>query len=144
MELYYGYLFRFSLLILAVIIVIYVIRSIVGPALADRILAVNAIGTCTILAIAILSLTMQEAYLLDVCLVYAMLSFLAIIVLSAFVTREKIELDETGGAGWTEEEKEILTQATELADGSFIDPLFEVVEETEEDQGDGLKEKEEA
>lgn len=144
MELYYQYLFRFSLLILAVIIVIYVVRSIVGPALADRILAVNAIGTSTILAISILSLSMQESYLLDVCLVYAMLSFLAIIVLTAFVTREKIELDESGGAGWTPDEAQILTQALRQDEGHFIDPLFDVEEGTDSDQGDGLKEKEEA
>ena len=77
MEQYYRGLFILCLIILAVIILIYVIRSIIGPKLTDRIIAVNAIGTLTIVAIVLL----KESYLLDVCLIYAMLSFLAVVVL---------------------------------------------------------------
>ncbi len=53
-----------------------------GPRLADRIVAINMIGTMTIVEIAILSLYMRESYLLDVCLIYAMISFLAVVVLT--------------------------------------------------------------
>ena len=81
MEQYYRGLFILWLIILAVIILIYVIRSIIGPKLTDRIIAVNAIGTLTIVAIAILAMLLKESYLLDVCLIYAMLSFLAVVVL---------------------------------------------------------------
>ena len=95
MDIWYNRLFIGCLIMLAVIMVIYVVRSIVGPVLADRILAVNAIGTLTIVAVAILAVSKQESYLLDVCMVYAMLSFLALVVLTALMTKERLErLDE--------------------------------------------------
>ena len=71
---------------IAVLIVACLIRSVLGPRVTDRIVAVNSIGTMTIIIIAILSVLMEEAYLLDVCLIYAMLSFVAVIVLTKIYT----------------------------------------------------------
>ena len=48
----------------------------------DRIVAVNMIGTITICIVCILALKLAEGYLADVALIYAMLSFLAVVVLS--------------------------------------------------------------
>ena len=48
----------------------------------DRILAINMIGTLTIIMIAILSLYLEESFLLDIDLIYSMLSFLAVVVLT--------------------------------------------------------------
>lgn len=71
---------------IAVLIVACLVRSALGPRVTDRIVAVNSIGTMTIVIIAILSVLMDEAYLLDVCLIYAMISFVAVIVLTKIYT----------------------------------------------------------
>lgn len=74
------------MLAVAVLILFCLIRAVRGPCVTDRIVAVNMIGTMTIGTIAILSDTLEESYLLDVCLIYAMISFLAIVVLTKVYT----------------------------------------------------------
>ena len=71
---------------IAVLIVACLIRSVLGPRVTDRIVAVNSIGTMTITIIALFSVLLKEAYLLDVCLIYAMISFTAVIVLTKIYT----------------------------------------------------------
>ena len=71
---------------IAVLIVACLIRSVLGPRVADRVVAVNSIGTMTIVVIALLSVMLEEAYLLDVCLIYAMISFVAVVVLTKIYT----------------------------------------------------------
>ena len=74
-----------------------VIRSIIGPRSTDRILSVNMLGTMTICSIAVLSVLLDEGYLADVALIYAMISFVAVLMMaSVFVpSRPKApELDE--------------------------------------------------
>ena len=58
------------------------IRAIIGPRIADRIVSVNMMGTIVMVMIAILALMQEEGYLVDICLIYAMISFLAVIVLT--------------------------------------------------------------
>lgn len=70
------------MLVIGALIILCLIRAILGPRLADRIVAINMIGTMTIVEIAILALFMRESYLFDVCLIYAMISFLAVVVLT--------------------------------------------------------------
>ena len=71
-----------ALLFLAVMLILCLIRAILGPRIADRLVAVNMMGTMVMVIIAILSLLMQEGYLVDICLIYAMISFLAVIILT--------------------------------------------------------------
>ncbi len=70
------------LIVLALLVVLTFIRVIKGPRLADRVVGVNVIGTLTIMMICVLSLMLAEGYLLDVALIYAMISFLAVVVLT--------------------------------------------------------------
>lgn len=72
--------------VLAVLSILCLIRCIRGPRISDRVLAVNMIGTLTIVMVAVLVLALGEGYLADVALVYAMISFLAVIVLSKVYT----------------------------------------------------------
>lgn len=58
------------------------IRAIKGPRIADRIVAVNMMGTMVMVIIATLAFVMKESYLVDICLIYAMVSFLAVIVIT--------------------------------------------------------------
>ena len=77
----YEVLFIAALVILAVFLMLSLVRAIIGPRVSDRIVAINMMGTQTLAIIAILAVMKQEGYLVDICLIYAMTSFLAVIVL---------------------------------------------------------------
>lgn len=78
----YHMFFTAALIFLAVMVVLCLIRAIIGPRIADRIVSVNMMGTMVMVMIAILALMLEEGYLADICLIYAMISFLAVIVLT--------------------------------------------------------------
>lgn len=59
-------------------------RAAVGPTLQDRVLAVNVLGTNTVVVLALLSVGLDVPALLDVALVYALLNFLMAIAISKF------------------------------------------------------------
>lgn len=69
-------------IILALMVFMCLIRAIKGPKIADRIVAVNMMGTLTMVIIAILAVKMNEGYLVDICIIYAMISFLAVTLLT--------------------------------------------------------------
>ncbi len=82
---------------MVILIFLCLIRAIRGPRLTDRIISGNMIGTMTIISIALLSVLLKESYLLDVCLIYAMVSFIGVIVLTKVymgVYREKKKKQE--------------------------------------------------
>ncbi len=72
-----GALIWFSILILAMLI-----RSVLGPRITDRILCINMIGTMVICCITILSRMLNEGWLNDVALIYAMISFISVLILA--------------------------------------------------------------
>ena len=53
----YGYLYTAVLCVLAVLIVLCFIRAIKGPSIADRIVAINMIGTQIIIMIGVMTVT---------------------------------------------------------------------------------------
>ena len=71
-----------ALIVLAVMLMLCLLRSVRGPRVADRIVAVNMMGTIVMVMIAILAVKMEEGYLVDICLIYAMVSFLSVIVIT--------------------------------------------------------------
>lgn len=93
----YDILLICCIMALAILIILSIIRSVLGPRIADRVIAVNMVGTMTIIIIAILSVYLKENYLVDVSLIYAMISFLAVIVLCKVyigVYMEKMENEQ--------------------------------------------------
>ena len=72
----------FSMIFLGITMCFCLLRGILGPRFTDRVVAVNIIGTKAILLIAALSLFLDKPYLLDVCLIYALMSFMAVVVLA--------------------------------------------------------------
>ena len=82
LEVAYRSLYVFALCFLAIMLVFCLIRSIRGPKIADRIVAVNMMGTMVMVIIVVLSLLLNEGYLVDICIIYAMISFLAVVVLT--------------------------------------------------------------
>lgn len=98
----YHVFFLAVLIFLAVMVVLCLIRAIIGPRIADRIVAVNMTGTMVMVIIAILALMLEEGYLADICLIYAMISFLSVIVLTKVylgVYRERKEKGEDRDGG---------------------------------------------
>ena len=82
----YSWFFYGILSVLAVMLVLCLIRAAIGPRIADRLVAVNMIGTMVIASIATLAVVKDEGYLVDICLIYALISFLAVIVLTRIYT----------------------------------------------------------
>ena len=73
------------------------LRAIRGPRMADRILGINMTGSLTTAAIALLAGLLDQSWLLDVCLIYCMISFLAVVVLAKISIashEEKEEFDD--------------------------------------------------
>ncbi len=95
-ELAYQYLFLSALIVLGILLGIVLIRSIIGPRITDRILCINMIGTLVICMIAILSQRQDEGYLVDISLIYAMISFLSVLILASVYIRGRHSSDQEG------------------------------------------------
>lgn len=79
---YYHLLYVAALILLAVGIFFALLRAIKGPRISDRIMGVNMSGTMAIACLAILAVDLKQSWLLDVSLIYGMISFLAVVVLA--------------------------------------------------------------
>lgn len=89
----FEWVFHIILIVLAIMLVLCLIRAIIGPRIADRLVAVNMMGTMVMVIISILALIMNEGYLVDICLIYAMISFLAVVVLTRVYTGVHLEAE---------------------------------------------------
>ena len=78
----YRILYCIALIILAVSLGVLLARSIRGPGVTDRLLCINMIGTLVIAAIVILSKLLGETWLLDVALIYTMISMVSVLILA--------------------------------------------------------------
>lgn len=78
----YSILYNGALIVIGVLLLFTLIRAIRGPRIADRIIAVNMMGTLVVITICALAFLMNEGYLVDVAIVYTMLSFLAVVLLT--------------------------------------------------------------
>lgn len=77
----YAWMMLSAMIVLGICLFVCLIRAVRGPKIADRVIAVNMIGTVTIMLILFLALLLKEGYLVDIALIYAMLSFLAVVLL---------------------------------------------------------------
>lgn len=75
-----------AMTVLVVLAILCLVRCIRGPRVSDRVLAVNMVGTLTIIMVGVMVVMLGEGYLADVALVYAMISFLAVVVLCKVYT----------------------------------------------------------
>ncbi|WP_440767308.1 cation:proton antiporter [Natronorubrum sp. DTA7] len=71
-----------ALLVVLAIVMFY--RAVVGPTTQDRLLAVNVLGTNTVVILALLAAGLDEPWFLDIALIYALLNFLMAIAISKF------------------------------------------------------------
>lgn len=68
--------------VLLAIVVLY--RAVRGPTMQDRVIAVNVLGTNTVVILALLSVALDVPSFLDIALVYALLNFLVAVAISKF------------------------------------------------------------
>lgn len=77
-----------ALVIFSILAFVYCVKE---KKFADKLVAVNLIVTFSISFICLLSLWLAQDYILDVALVYAVLSFLAVIVVCRQLERSRID-----------------------------------------------------
>lgn len=59
-------------------------RVLVGPTIQDRVIAINVIGTSTVIIIALLSAGLGRPEYLDIAIVYALLNFVLSLAVARF------------------------------------------------------------
>lgn len=91
----YFYLYIAVLLGLGAAAVVALIRSITGGNIIGRFIGVNMLTTITVIIICVLALLFRESYLPDIAVIYALLSCIAVVLLS----RIYINLYKKGGKG---------------------------------------------
>ena len=92
----YQTLYTIVLVALSVLTLLCLERAVQGPGIASRIIAINMICTLTLAMICVLALMLSEGYLADVALLYAMIGFLAIVVLCKVYLGVAMEKQEKG------------------------------------------------
>ncbi|MBR5765659.1 MAG: sodium:proton antiporter [Lachnospiraceae bacterium] len=96
-----GALLLGIMVIYAILVVLALVRAVSGPRVADRLMAINMVGTIGIFLMAVTAVKLGEDYLLDICIIYAMISFLSVSILTKvymgvheenMLKRKKIEM----------------------------------------------------
>ncbi|MBQ6895618.1 MAG: sodium:proton antiporter [Oscillospiraceae bacterium] len=80
-EMIYNGFVVVMLIVLALVVFGYFIRTILGPHFSDRLLAVNSISTVVMLFICFIAVMQGENYIIDIALIYAVLGFVSVIIL---------------------------------------------------------------
>jgi len=78
-------------LLIGITLLMALYRAVVGPTKGDRLIAINVIGTKTLVLMAIISLVLKEQFFLDVVLVYALISFTASLFIAREISEKKLE-----------------------------------------------------
>ena len=65
-----------ALVALMIVMLMLLLRASLGPTLYDRIIAINAFGTTTVLALAVLGFFMGRPSFMDIALLYALINFI--------------------------------------------------------------------
>jgi multicomponent Na+:H+ antiporter subunit F len=83
----FGTILNIVLIMLSINIVICFVRTLIGPSLPDRILALDAIGMQLIGIIGVIMIVQDTVAYAEVALVLSILAFLGTVALSKFIER---------------------------------------------------------
>jgi multicomponent Na+:H+ antiporter subunit F len=84
--------FLYSSVVLTIIIAVPLYRVLKGPTVFDRLLATNAIATKTIVLICLIGFLFDRIDMfIDITLAYAILGFIGSLIISKYVTSQKVE-----------------------------------------------------
>jgi len=78
----------YTLLALAVLLLASMVRIVLGPTVWDRLLGMNLVTTKIVMAIAVLAVLMDRTFLVDVAIVYALLGFVASVLIARFIEKK--------------------------------------------------------
>ena len=85
---------------LAITMGLALIRAIIGPSVYDRVLAMNMIGTKTVLLLSVVAFVFGRPDFLDLALAYALINFIGVLAVLQFfqdrAARRRAANDETG------------------------------------------------
>jgi len=84
-------IYTVAAIMLLILTFLCLIRAAIGPTTADRVVAINVIGTKTMVIIALVSFIFGQEFFLDVSLVYALIAFIMTIGVAKYM--EKGALD---------------------------------------------------
>lgn len=73
-----------------VAILLFLVRALAGPTAYDRILAVNGLGTKTVIFVALLGFINGRPEFLDIALLYALINFVATIAILKYVEYRRL------------------------------------------------------
>lgn len=69
------------------------LRGYLGPTVADRMLAINVVGTKTLVVLCLLAFVFERSLFVDVALVYGLLNFVVTIAASRFMETGQLRGD---------------------------------------------------
>jgi multicomponent Na+:H+ antiporter subunit F len=70
-------------------VALYLVRALLGPTVFDRILALNALGTKTVLLVAVIGILSGRTDHLDIALLYALVNFIGTLAMLKLVHRRQ-------------------------------------------------------
>jgi len=70
---------------------LFLLRALLGPTIYDRVLAMNALGTKTVLFVAMLGFLADRPEFLDIALVYALVNFLTTVAVLNLVQEARLD-----------------------------------------------------
>ena len=76
------------------VMILMLIRALLGPTFSDRILAMNSVGTTTVLFVALLGFMTDRPEFLDIGLLYALINFVGTLAILKF-----FNLGDLGASG---------------------------------------------
>jgi len=83
-------LYATIIIVILVAVLLAVVRAVKGPELVDRVLAVNVVGTNTVVVIALIGFLYGRPAFLDLALIYAIINFIATIAFLKFVEKGRL------------------------------------------------------
>ena len=83
-----------AMCIMMLVVFVCMVRAIYGPRITDRVVALNMIGTLVVLMICIIAYLLEEAFLVDVAILYSLLNMLVVVILCRVANQRHHELEE--------------------------------------------------
>ena len=77
------------IIVLATFLILY--RAIKGPGVYDRVLAINVIGTKTVVVLALIGFMYKRPHFLDIALVYALINFIATFAILKYIESGRLD-----------------------------------------------------
>ncbi len=78
-------LFYASVIVLTLTIFLCLYRVVIGPGVENRLIAVNTIGTTTIIILVLIGIIYGRPIFLDIAIVYAMINFIATLAVARYL-----------------------------------------------------------